>query len=171
VIVARLPVPRGLVVPERILAASRSPQIDICSQDVPMGAQEWIGCCYATPHDDTHVGENDRLFVTLAVKAHHSLGDALSKDPALHLVAGDLFVVDPKVVHWLFAADAWHRTQTRPFIGLQWKVSKRWAAKRVAEIVRQCGGTWTDNEDPRYRRWRMATHAQADAIIRSPNAH
>lgn len=155
-IVAHLPIPRGLVIPERILQASRTPQIDVSTQSVPMGAAEWIACCQATPHDDTHMGDNDLLYVTLAVRARHSLGDARSIDPAIHLQRGDLFVVDPKVVHWLFAADAWQSMRKRPFVGLQWKVSKRKAREQIEKIVRAHRGRWITNTDPRYRNWEAA---------------
>ena len=148
-IIGSIPVPKKLEIPDRILTASRGPEIDTSSHKVPMGADEWLACAYATPHDDLHVSR-DSIYLTLAMKSSHSVGDTKADQPLIAVPKGTLFIVDPTLFHWLFAEDAWQSTRTKPFIAIQWCIKRRHAAKRIPEILAKTGGTWAPQLERRY---------------------
>lgn len=138
---------RNIKPPKYFLAKARHPGIETLTSDVPLGATCWIGCCYAWPHIDPYW--KGQLFITLSVVSSHSVSDVLDPDPH-EVPRGTLFVIDPMTRHWLQHVDAWHARVTAPWVGLQWEVKKKDAAKVAREIVAKLNGQWCIT-DKRYK--------------------
>lgn len=147
-LIAHVPLPSGFVVPERIMRAAESADIDTNSRDVPFGADVWITCREAWPHRDECFREF--VFITLVIASDHTVGDALSPEPRIAIEPGSLIVVDPMVVHWLCPEDL---DAVLPWVGVQWEVPRSRAIETAREIVAMLGGRWLFNSDPRYLRW------------------
>ena len=138
-------------VPCDILERACFPEIDICSKNVPMGADEWITCSSAWPHLDTHLKEH--LLLTLSIVSAHQVGDALSPEPMMDALAGCLFVVDPMTRHWLGPAIPDRSLPNQPWVGIQWHVDHSSTSRRAREIVTRYDSTWLDCSDDRYSGW------------------
>jgi hypothetical protein len=115
---------------------------------------QWITCREAVAHTDG--GYEELLFLTMAVRANHYVGDArLQPEPrplgGQHVTPGVFFVVDPKEWHWLSA----NIDKPSGFVALQWEVSRRHARRKAVQLIDMLDGTWLPEEqiDKRYRKW------------------
>lgn len=144
---AEVNLPSSIKPPKAMLSNARQPEIETSTSDVPYGASFWIGCCYAWPHIDPYW--KGQLFITLSVVSSHSVSDVYNPDP-LEVPRGTLFVIDPMTRHWLQHKDAWWSKKNAPWVGLQWEVPNRQAAKKAREIVEMLKGEWSITDD-RYK--------------------
>lgn len=150
-IIATVPIPAAFQPPRSVLANARRPRIEVEMAEV-LGADEWVSCCYAMPHEDPHIGEKN-LFITLSVVSSHAVGDALSPFSTGAVPRGTLFVIDPLVRHWLTLWNAWQSTKTAPWAGLQWEVPRTDAKDLAQSIVEELRGEWCQSFDARYADW------------------
>jgi hypothetical protein len=148
--------------PPEIVKASRRKDVYVDRLDLPewvngatpkdVNPPEWLTCLHAWPHEDTHfaLAESHYLFLTIALRACHKIGDM--KCYPQDVEPGDVFVVDPLVVHWL--APRWNNKGVG-FISLQWTIPRSRAAACVRHIMCALGGKWYSkaNIDKRYRRF------------------
>lgn len=142
-------------VPSHVAKAARSREIDLqpyTGTDMPDA--QWITCREAVAHTD--VGFEDLMFLTLAVRANHYVGDArLQKDSnpigGQRVTPGAFFVVDPKEWNWLSA----NMDKPSGFVALQWEVPRTHARRKAVQLIDMLDGTWRPGEeiDKRYRRW------------------
>ena len=151
-ILGYVPIPKGLVIPELVKRDSRDSDLTPRNGlSVPFGADCWLATRQAVPHeDDSYQGS---YFLTLSIQSRHRVGDAKACDPGLYVPAGTLFVIDPRVVHWLFAVDAQEANAWRSWIGVQWEVSRRGAKAKAREIMMDYKGSWNQGIEGRYRSW------------------
>ena len=155
-ILAVFPLPK-LTIPDRVLLSGTGLEATPDSANVPFGATCWLGCRHAWPHTDDHIKATagDVLFLSLSVVSSHEFCDTKGYNPiwrAYPVNPGTLFVVDPRVMHWL--APRIDDGTVKPFICLQWEVARRAAKAKAREIVRDLGGEWLPVFDKRYRHWR-----------------
>lgn len=150
-ILGTLTIPKSVTIPEAVLKEARSPEIVTRPAD-KLGADEWVGCCYAWPHIDDHWASD--CFLTLSVRSKHQIGDAKSRETINDVPRGTFFVIDPSVAHWLLNRESHWNTRNAPWIGLQWVVPRKEARDKAREIMASFRGVWASELDPRYEDWR-----------------
>lgn len=160
-LIARCELPDDLDIPVDVMAAAKEPnEVYTGTRDVLFGADSWIACANVWPHvDDSFAGN---LFITLTVfgdAGMHEIGDAYDMGTSSSLCAGDIFVVDPMIVHWL--APAWGSTNDNAWVGVQWEVPIAEAKQKAREIVKMLNGEWLGLIDKRYRSWRLTGRRNA----------
>jgi hypothetical protein len=147
--------------PADIVKASRCKDVYVDRLDLPewvngatpkgVNPPEWVTCLHIWLHDDANFPDADSLlFLTIALRAHHEIGDM--KCYPQDVKPGDVFIVDPLVVHWL--EPRWDNPNVG-FISAQWEIPRRRATACVRHIMRALGGQWRSkaNIDKRYRRF------------------
>lgn len=154
-LLAHVPIPDNLTIPRRVRFSSRERRIDIATEGVPFGADCWIMCRGAYPHED-RAGYGHPFLVTLSLTDGSSFGDirqarAQWNTQAYPVPRGTLFVVDPRVAHWLMGSGT---EDAVPWVGVQWEFPRRTAARRTRELVERLGGAWIPAGSSRYRSWR-----------------
>ena len=150
-ILANIPLP-DIQIPADVRKSAKHPEIIPFHRNVPFGAGSWIGCCYAWPHVDP-CWDGD-YFLTLTVFSDkHQIGDAASPEPLMNVPRGTLFVVDPRVRHWLSYEPSWRTTRTAPWIAVQWEVPRAKAKQLARKIVTDLDGVWVETLDNRYKNW------------------
>jgi len=127
--------------------------IDTSFNQFALDATCWIGCCRANPHRDAGKGWDGLVFITLSVVSEHSTGDVKLPGDDIEVPAGSLFVIDPRVKHWLYKTHTANDIDRSPWVGLQWEVPRKKAAQVAREIVASTGGTWLATTDRRYSGW------------------
>ena len=153
-IVGQMVLPRKLAIPENIRQAGKCAELDTYRNEILFGAHVWMACAYAWPHTDDSWSHN--MFLTLSVVSAHLICDS-KETHGLAIPAGTFFVVDPRIRHWLQPADAWRLTKVSPWIGLQWELPRRNAAKQGAKIIRDLiakHGGHQKGISTRYAKWR-----------------
>ncbi len=110
-----------------------------------------VGCYQAVPHcDDAY---QRFWFVTLVAQSyHHVLSDATAYPKEYALAKGDLVIVDPEELHWLYQEqESSSRFRRRGYwLGIQWEVPKQDLSGSadvlksfVKAVVDQFHGQWT----------------------------
>jgi hypothetical protein len=154
-LLAHCNLPRDITIPLEVAKHAIDNNIDVHVKDVPLGANCWIYCPFAWPHDDSYTWPN-QYFLTLVVRSgtegrngRHHLSDAKAK-MKWRCYEGSLFVINPRVTHWL---EPENNKQREPWIALQWEVNYREAKQVARDIVKRLDGSW-DTLDKRYESWR-----------------
>ena len=156
-IIATVPLPETLEVPDAILRRPGTSAVETLRLAPPLGATVWLWCGTATPHRDDNLA--DRWLVTLSVQSSHGIGDALTAEPETPFPPGALALIDPSTAHWLVPsctemADDAGRITLPLWVGLQWEIDKdEHAPVRVRELVTRLGGTSSMSIDRRYGDW------------------
>lgn len=147
--------------PADIVKASRCKDIHVDRWDLPewvngatpkgVNPPVWVTCLHAWPHEDKDLPYADsHLFLTIALRTRHKIGDM--KCSQQDVEPGDVFIIDPLVVHWL--GPRWDN-KNAGFISAQWEIPRRRATACVRHIMRALGGQWRSKVhiDKRYRRF------------------
>jgi hypothetical protein len=114
---------------------------------------DFMSAMLTMPHTDAEYWKG-RYFVTLCVKSSGYVFDEVGTD--IHrdqnISEGDLFIVDPMNLHWLFP-----RKATKKVCHLvQWNVYKKDLKETVAKVVERLGGEWLplNRIEKKYRKYR-----------------
>jgi hypothetical protein len=115
----------------------------------PYGA-DWIACAEVWPHIDESFSLS--YFINLSLKNNHEIGDDNHEDQVLSI--GDLFVVDPRVRHWLAPHFLHVGSSGRrvPWCGLQWVVPRHRAKVEAQRIVSLINAEWVTGS--KYASWK-----------------
>lgn len=115
---------------------------------------DWIYAHFAFPHSDEHI--KGSKIITLSCTPGFALGDVVSckkREESFQFDVGDLAIVDPLVMHWLFPSNAASYNPDKStelfkscWTGVQWIVPRNSVGKAVRRIVEHLGGTLDVNE-------------------------
>jgi len=118
-------------------------------------AAKLVGCYEARPHTDD--AYHNFWFVTLIAQSyHHALSDATAYPRQWILKRGDLVIIDPDELHWLYQTpESSSRFRRRGYwLGIQWEVPKDngnggadGLKHFVTTMVDQFHGQWSDRYD------------------------
>jgi hypothetical protein len=113
---------------------------------------------FAWPHTDLFW--KDKYIFTLVLEGNHqfidakyNLAESKGTQPSVWANGcstdrGSIFVVDPRVMHWLKPIDS---MVDDIFVSLQWEVDRKNAAEFARNLLQACGGTHCENS--RYSKW------------------
>lgn len=106
-------------------------------------APDLIGCYSCPPHDDSHMGS--QYFVIMTIECgQHFVSDVRHLPNEESLRPGSLFIIDSMVTHWLLHDD--YNVPRLPkreyWVGLSWCVQKRRLKSMVSNIVKTFDGKW-----------------------------
>jgi len=135
-----------LPIPEAVLKVKGSDIMTSEVEDAPVALKygsclDWMSCEWAVPHRDELF--EDSYFIILAVKSKHCLGTEAYCDPDLEIRRGDLFLIDPACLHWLFPRCMYppHRQiRATKFIALQWVVPRNTWKRTAKKIIERLKG-------------------------------